>query len=95
MQKNIALEIESLEKMLVIYCGGVHANHDLCPACHELLVYAAGRLAKCPHHPKPACKKCPTHCFPPERREQLRAVMRHAAPKMLFYHPLLTLRHYL
>lgn len=95
MGNNIALEIEILEKMLSLYCGGVHSGAALCDGCQDLLVYSAGRLAKCPHNPKPACKNCPTHCFPPEKRQQILAVMRHAGPKMPFYHPLLTLRHYL
>jgi hypothetical protein len=93
--KNITVELEALEAMLDMYCRDNHAAAQLCPSCHELLVYAAGRLAKCPHHPKPACKNCPTHCFPPEKRAQIRSVMRHSGPRMPFQHPLLTLRHYL
>lgn len=95
MTDSIAIELETFERMLDIYCARVHARPGLCGDCDELLLYAAGRLAKCPHHPKPACKNCPTHCFSPEMREKIRLVMRHAGPRMPLRHPLLTLRYYL
>ena len=95
MSDDIARELGTLEKMLEIFCRGSHGGGDLCPDCRELLLYAAGRLAKCPHHPKPACKNCPTHCYSPENRARIRAVMRHAGPRMPLAHPILTLRHYL
>lgn len=95
MTDSIAIELETFEHMLDIYCSRAHASPALCGDCDALLLYAAGRLAKCPHHPKPACKKCPTHCFSPEMREKIRAVMRHAGPRMPLRHPILTLRYYL
>lgn len=95
MTDTIALEMETLERMLDIYCSRTHSRRELCADCDALLLYAAGRLAKCPHHPKPACKNCPTHCFSPEMREKLRVVMRHSGPRMPLRHPILTLRYYL
>jgi hypothetical protein len=95
MSNKIARELEALEALLVIYCRKNHAPGEMCPACNELLVYAASRLAKCPHHPKPACRACPTHCYTPEKRAQVRSVMRSSWPQMLLRHPFLTLKHYL
>lgn len=95
MGKNITVEIETLEKMLDIYCRASHGRGGLCDSCRELLLYAASRLANCPRHPKPACKNCPARCFSPEKSELLRAVMRRSGPSMIFRHPLLTLKHYL
>ncbi|HNR32353.1 MAG TPA: nitrous oxide-stimulated promoter family protein, partial [Candidatus Hydrogenedentes bacterium] len=36
----------------------------------------------------------PIHCYKPVMREQTRAVMRYAGPRMLFRHPWLTVMHY-
>jgi hypothetical protein len=39
------------------------------------------------------CAKCPVHCYRPELRERIRAVMRYAGPRMLFRHPRLAILH--
>jgi hypothetical protein len=48
----------------------------LCPQCGKLLGHGATKLVLCPYDPKPACKKCPTPCFAPFYRQQIRQVMR-------------------
>jgi hypothetical protein len=54
------------------------------------------RILKCPHKDlKPSCAKCQIHCFRPDMRERIRAVMRFAGPRMLLRHPILSLLHYL
>jgi len=93
--KNIGTELETIRKMLAIYCRDKHGGRELCAACAELLSYAAGRLDSCPHHPKPSCKNCPTHCYTPENRARVREVMRYSGPRMLLRHPLNALKHYL
>ena len=93
--KELKEELETIARMLRIYCRGRHGGAQLCPTCAELLAYAGRRLALCPHHPKPACKNCATHCYTPEMRERMREVMRYAGPRMPLRHPLLTLKHYL
>ena len=95
MAGNIKSEIRTLERMMSIYCRGKHGGERLCPDCGALLVYAAGCIINCPRDPKPACKACPSNCYAPEKRALIREVMRYSGPKMLFRHPLLTLRHYL
>jgi hypothetical protein len=66
----------------------------LCPECTALLDYAHARLARCPYAvEKPTCAKCPTHCYRPAMREQVRAVMRYSGPRMLTKHPLLAAAH--
>jgi len=44
---------------------------------------------------KPTCAKCPVHCYQRDRREQARVMMRYAGPRMLWEHPVLSLRHWL
>lgn len=95
MRKDLTAELQTLEFMIGLYCRGRHGGPKLCRACGELLAYSRERLERCPRDPKPACRACPAHCYSPERRAQIRAVMRYAGPRMLLRRPLLALKHYL
>ena len=90
-------EKKTVTLMMHIYCRGKHAatpRGTLCPSCQSLLDYALERLEGCPRMAgKTFCSVCPIHCYSPERREEIRQAMRYAGPRMLFYHPLLTLHH--
>jgi len=90
-------ERRTIKAMIHIYCHGRHGTRDeLCPECHELLEYAIERLDKCPfQESKTTCAKCPIHCYKPAMREEIRAVMRYAGPRMLYRHPILTLFHFI
>lgn len=96
--KFIKIEYKTLEAMIGLYCRDLHGTtkHNLCANCGELLAYAKARLDKCPYQEqKPACAKCPIHCYKPPMREKVRNVMRYAGPRMLKHHPLLTIHHLL
>lgn len=82
--------------MAACFCREKHGVHaGLCAECRELLDYAAMRLERCPFGgDKPVCSKCPVHCYQAARREQVRAVMRHAGPRLLWKHPVLALLHF-
>lgn len=72
------------------------ATPSLCPACAALAEYSRGRVELCHFgEDKPTCSRCPVHCFRPEMREQIRAVMRHSGPRMTLRHPHLAVRHLL
>ncbi|MDU2064165.1 MAG: nitrous oxide-stimulated promoter family protein [Sporomusaceae bacterium] len=88
-------EKKSVEKLISIYCQGVHQQRsELCQECSELLHYARLRLEKCPFQAKkPVCEKCLIHCYQPEKRQQIISVMRYAGPKMIYKDPLLALQH--
>lgn len=82
--------------MIGIYCRKQHgaAKGTLCDDCAALLDYALARLSRCPHgEAKTSCRKCPTHCYRPDRREDIRRVMRYVGPRMLFIAPLAAIRH--
>lgn len=49
---------------------------ELCRECAEILGYGLGKLLLCPYDPKPRCKHCPTHCYAPRQRKQIREIMR-------------------
>jgi predicted amidophosphoribosyltransferase len=94
---RIAREEKTVSAMVRLFCAEVHGRRNgLCPDCAALLTYARERLARCPYQArKPTCAKCPIHCYRPRERERIRAVMRHAGPRMLLRHPILALLHLL
>lgn len=98
-QRRLERERRTIALMVGLYCRAQRhpaGGDGLCAACGELLAYAMRRVDKCPFQAeKPACARCPVHCYQPRMREQVRAVMRIAGPRMLIRHPVLTLRHYL
>jgi hypothetical protein len=94
---RMAREARTVEAMLRLYCRGHHrAGDGLCTGCEGLRQYALDRLRRCPFQErKTTCAKCPVHCYRPDRRGEIRAVMRYAGPRMVIRHPLLTLHHLL
>lgn len=67
----------------------------LCPECSRLLHHGIAKLLLCPYDPKPACKKCPTHCYAPGYRERVRKVMRFSGPYLIKHGRLDLVFHYL
>ncbi len=55
----------------------------LCPQCARLLQHAWVKRATCPFDPKPACKHCPSHCYHPTYRQQIREVMRESGRRIV------------
>ena len=83
-------------QMIVLYCRGNHktGKGQLCPECAALLEYARQRSDKCPFmETKTFCSNCKVHCYKPEMREKIRAVMRYSGPRMMFHHPVTAIRH--
>lgn len=95
--KRLARELQTIAAMVHCYCRG-HHNTDarLCTKCQGLFDYATLRLDRCRFGAeKPACANCPVHCYQRDRREQIKTFMRYAGPRMLWQHPILSLRHWL
>lgn len=88
-----------VEEMIRLYCRKNHPQYDkqkdqMCPECQKLSDYAKQRSQMCPFmKEKTFCANCKVHCYQPEKREQIRKVMRFSGPRMLFYHPLLAIWH--
>ena len=95
--QRLAREWQTITAMISCYCQDQHAaTATPCPECQGLLDYAAIRLGRCRFGlEKPVCAKCPVHCYQRARREQVRTVMRYAAQRMLWRHPILSVRHWL
>ena len=81
-------------KMIALYCRKNHHTKGLCPECAALAEYARQRSDHCPFmETKTFCSNCKVHCYKPEMREKIRAVMRFSGSRMLFYHPIMAVRH--
>jgi hypothetical protein len=94
---RLAREWRTMAAMVRIFCRDHHrSGSGPCAECRRFLDYAGVRLERCRFGAeKPACVNCPVHCYQCERREQARTVMRYAGPRMLWEHPLMSLRHWL
>lgn len=55
----------------------------LCPSCRKLLAHGFTKRTHCPMEPKPACKRCPDHCYHPTYRRQIREVMKYSGRKLV------------
>ncbi|MFA5449657.1 MAG: nitrous oxide-stimulated promoter family protein [Clostridia bacterium] len=89
-------EIEVVTLMIKRYCRGKHKTrgNKLCADCTELLDYVKFRRAKCPYQDdKPFCSNCKTHCYKPAMRSKIREVMRYSGPRIIFRHPIISVRH--
>lgn len=94
MKNRIEEEKTVVEQMINLYCRKKEGNASLCPSCNELLEYARQRLDRCKFgNRKTTCKKCPVHCYRPDMRERIKAIMRWSGPRMLFYHPVSAVKH--
>jgi hypothetical protein len=76
--------------------GRGHKIPGLCPACQRLRDYTAERNARCPFiQTRSFCQFCKVHCYRPEMRQSIIAVMRYSGPRILFYRPILAIKHLL
>ena len=93
-QSRLKRESETIAVMITLFCRSRHGSRELCPECRELLDYARKRLEKCPFQEgKTTCAKCPVHCYKPEMRTRIRAIMRYSGPRMIYRHPVMAISH--
>ncbi|MCB5393433.1 nitrous oxide-stimulated promoter family protein [Longicatena caecimuris] len=99
MAKNVETKRERekamVSQMIALYCKKKHkTKNGLCTDCAALSEYARQRSDKCPFmETKTFCSNCKVHCYKPEMREKIRAVMRFSGPRMVFHHPIAAIRH--
>ena len=96
-EKKRQQEKEVVSLMIRLFCQKKHgAGRELCPECAALAAYACRRSDECPFmEQKTFCSSCRVHCYKPEMREKIREVMRFSGPRMIFYHPVMAVRHLL
>lgn len=95
LSKKLNSEYQALANMIGIYCQYHHcSSHLVCKSCQSLLEYALVRLDRCPYGDnKPICRKCPIHCYKKAEKQKIKKIMGFSGPRMLFYHPLVVLKH--
>jgi hypothetical protein len=95
-EAKVEEEAGSLSAVIGLYCRKKHGTKEgFCKDCTSLRDYAVMRLERCIFLPqKPTCARCPVHCYTPQRRQEIRQVMRYAAPRFYFFRPRLALRHF-
>ena len=88
-------EKQLVSQMIALYCRKNHnCKKDLCDDCKSLKEYAEMRIEKCAFmETKKFCSNCKVHCYKPQMREQIRKVMRFSGPRMIFYHPIIAIKH--
>lgn len=95
---RLAREVKTVNAMIAIYCRDKHGKQrsGLCDECRQLAQYAEKRLANCPfQQDKPTCGNCTIHCYKPEMKKRIKAVMRYSGPRMMIHHPFLAITHLL
>lgn len=84
-------------KMIETYCrGNKHTSKDdpVCDKCQQVMDYSQFRTSKCPYIKKTLfCVNCPTPCYKPDMKEEMRKVMKYAGPRFLFKHPIYFIHH--
>jgi hypothetical protein len=93
--RRLAREWKTVRAMIHLYCRDQHGG-NLCAECQDLAQYVSVRLDRCKFgEEKPTCANCPVHCYQRHRRDQIKAVMCYAGPRMMWEHPWLSLNHQL
>ncbi len=94
-QKKREREKKMVSLMIGLYCRkNHHGKGGLCEECKQLNEYACLRSDKCPFmETKTFCSNCRVHCYQPDMREKIKAVMRFSGPRMIFSHPIMAIRH--
>lgn len=99
-------EKRTISQMVALYCADnheraertetAHCGEAVCPHCAAIDAYAVLRTERCRKmEVKTSCEQCENHCYKPEERERIRAIMRYAGPRMLKKHPIAAVRHLL
>jgi len=94
-KSRLEWEWQTVPALIHIHCHRTHRTKaGLCWECSGLLGHAALRPQRCLFGvEKPARAKCPEHRCRRTLREQIKAVMRHAEPRMFWRRPGLAPRH--
>lgn len=84
----------TLEAIGQIYCSGNHARvlkdeGGMCVECREAIEQTLDRTRSCPHGHELNCEDCSTHCQRGDAQARIKAIMRYAAPRMAFRHPIM------
>ncbi|MEG0276949.1 MAG: nitrous oxide-stimulated promoter family protein [Coprobacillus sp.] len=90
-EKKRQREVDIVTFMIHLY---YKKHQDLNHEYQGLLNYAVKRIEKCPMMEKKTfCSQCPIHCYDKKMQEKIKKVMKYSGPRMMLFHPLLTIKH--
>lgn len=92
---NVSKDRLTLEAIGGIYCRGNHAGvpkdeAGMCPECRAAIERTLECAVACPHGHEGNCQDCDIRCQRGEAQQRIKEIMRYAAPRMAFLHPLMT-----
>lgn len=94
MQTKIEFSKIVVEEMIRLYVRKKLHLKEFPPEYEALRMYCLERLDSCRFgDEKPKCSDCKVHCYKPAMREKVKEVMRWAGSRMLFYHPIDTIKY--
>ena len=108
--RAIKRELKVLIDFVELYCHARHEDSvkagvalqgvnckepRLCGECAGLLEHAVLKRLHCPLDPKPACKRCPIHCYGKDYRGRIREIMAFSGRRMILRGRLDYIRHFL
>ncbi len=87
-------EISVISKMIDIFYKNHQGDYSLLEI-NDLKNYCINRVTSCPLiESKTFCSSCKIHCYDDKHRNLIKKVMKFSGPRMIFYHPLLTIKHF-
>lgn len=100
-KRKIDYEKNILLYMIELYCRYNHKNYNkafgsknICKECEEVYNYACERTSKCRFiSTKTFCSACTSHCYKKDMREKIKNIMIFSGKRMIFYKPLISLKH--
>ena len=94
-QIRIEHEISVINTMIdVFYKNKKHKKEYTIIEIEELKNYCASKIHNCPVMVKKTfCSSCEIHCYDSNHRAFIKKIMRYSGPRMLFYHPILLIKH--
>ena len=96
LKNNVPKEKENIRKTFGVYCNANHGTTDgkLCAKCTALLTNVMIKIQRCPYGiGKPICDRCETPCFGEDVTKDFLEIMKAGQKKMMFSHPLMTVKH--
>lgn len=94
MSNRIDQEKETFLEMVTLYCRHRLKAMSVPEPYEQLVNYAYKRLERCRWGTKkPNCHQCRVHCYAPDKRQQVREIMKWAGPRMIIYAPIKAMRY--
>lgn len=94
--KSIISRKKSIVSLMInLYCKKHHnASNPPCNSCNDLIVYSHKKIKNCPIiKANTSCANCNIKCYNQAMQDKIKKVMRYSGPRMIFYHPIVTLKH--